>query len=159
MGNGEQVIITSEPWGRVQTDFDFGPQGKATGTHILTIDGNFTRVVWGFNTDLGMNPVNRYFGLMFDKMIGADYERGLAGLKTLVESMPKADFSTLSIESAEAAPQTILYTPLTTPCDDEAVAEGLAEVVRRHRCVHQGQRPCCGIGADFDSGQGGRAGL
>ncbi len=35
---------------------------------------------------VGMNPIGRYMGLMFDSMIGKDYEAGLAELKKLVEA-------------------------------------------------------------------------
>jgi hypothetical protein len=33
-----------------------------------------------------MNPIKRYFGLMLDRLLGADYEAGLTALKALVES-------------------------------------------------------------------------
>ena len=36
--------------------------------------------------DLGGNPVNRYFGLIMDKMIGPDFEEGLAKLKEIAEA-------------------------------------------------------------------------
>ncbi len=121
MGSGAQAIITSEPWERVQTDFDFGPQGKAIGTYTLTRDAGETRVVWGFNTDLGLNPVSRYLGLMFDTMIGRDYERGLAALKTFVESLPKADFATLTIGSDTLVQQDALALPVKTRRDPEAL--------------------------------------
>jgi len=58
-------------------------------TYTITPEGQGTKVVWGFDTDLGSNPVSRYFGLMFDKMVGGDFERGLAGLKKYVESLPR----------------------------------------------------------------------
>jgi hypothetical protein len=121
LGNGSQAIITSEPWGRVQTDFDFGPQGKAIGTHTLTDEGGDTRVVWGFNTDLGLNPVSRYLGLMFDTMIGRDYDRGLDGLKKFVETLPKADFSRLKIETETAVQQNALGLPLTLARNDDVL--------------------------------------
>ena len=35
--------------------------------------------------DLGNNPIARYVGLMFDKWIGGDYEKGLARLKQVME--------------------------------------------------------------------------
>jgi hypothetical protein len=35
-----------------------------------------------------MNPIARYFGLLFHKMIGSDYERGLAKLKAVAEAGP-----------------------------------------------------------------------
>jgi effector-binding domain-containing protein len=127
MGNGGQSIITSEPWSRVQTDIDFGPQGKAIGTHTITTDGGETRVVWGFNTDLGLNPVSRYLGLMFDTMIGRDYERGLQGLKTFVETLPKADFGTVKIGTETAVQQPALGIPLSVPRDDAALEAALTK--------------------------------
>ena len=51
---------------------------------LAAADGG-TEVTWGFETDLGMNPVGRWMGLMMDSWIGADYEAGLARLKALVE--------------------------------------------------------------------------
>ena len=44
-----------------------------------------SRVTWTFDTDLGRNPFVRYFGLMFDSLIGTDYEKGLAKLKAAAE--------------------------------------------------------------------------
>ena len=74
-----------EPDSKVETALDFGDQGTATATFDLEPEGSETKVTWGFSTDLGFNPVARYFGLMFDSWIGADYEAGLANLKALVE--------------------------------------------------------------------------
>lgn len=45
-----------------------------------------TQVSWIANGKTGNNPIARYFGLMMDSMIGADFAEGLAGLKTAVES-------------------------------------------------------------------------
>ena len=87
LGSGSMEILTSEPFGRVQAKLDFGPQGNAVITYALAPESQGTRVVMAFDGDLGWNPVSRYFGLMFDKMIGADFERGLAGLKTYAESL------------------------------------------------------------------------
>jgi hypothetical protein len=35
---------------------------------------------------MGMNPVGRYMGLMMDRWVGGDYERGLLQLKAQVEA-------------------------------------------------------------------------
>ena len=43
-----------------------------------------TGVTWGFKTEL-KGAMERWFGLLFDRWIGADYEKGLAKLKALVE--------------------------------------------------------------------------
>ena len=42
-------------------------------------------MTWGFAADTGFNPVARYFGLVLDRAIGPDYERGLARLKAAAE--------------------------------------------------------------------------
>ena len=86
LGSGRQVIVESKPSQSVRLDYEFGPQGKAKGTFTLAATGAGTSVTWGFDTDLGMNPVSRYFGRMLDGMIGGDFERGLAGLKKVAES-------------------------------------------------------------------------
>lgn len=88
VGSGTQEIVESAPNERVRVALDFGDMGNGTAGFTLTPDGDGTKVVWDFRTDLGNNPVARYFGLMFDTWIGADYEKGLAKLKSQVESQP-----------------------------------------------------------------------
>ena len=46
---------------------------------------------------------------MMDKMLGADYEKGLAQLKTLLESLPKDDFSGIEPAVVQTTAQPILY--------------------------------------------------
>ena len=46
---------------------------------------------WALDTDMGAGPVGRYFGLMMDSMVGADFAAGLQNLKLLLESMPPDD--------------------------------------------------------------------
>lgn len=86
VGTGTQTIIESVDNQSVKTALDFGAMGIAKATFTLQPDGSATKVTWGFVTDLGLNPMARWMGLMMDKWVGADYERGLQNLKTLVES-------------------------------------------------------------------------
>ncbi len=86
VGAGSQEIIASEPHTRVATQLDFGTQGTASAEFRLIPQGDATRVTWGFDSEFGGNLVARYFGLLFDRMIGPDYEAGLARLKTLAEA-------------------------------------------------------------------------
>ncbi|SEW31162.1 Polyketide cyclase / dehydrase and lipid transport [Aliiroseovarius sediminilitoris] len=86
VGTGIQVITASTPNERVETALDFGPQGLANAYFDLEPADGGTLVTWGFDTKLGMNPFARWMGLMFDSWIGADYEKGLANLKALVEA-------------------------------------------------------------------------
>ncbi len=86
VGSGSQTITEYEPESRVVTALDFGPQGRAVATTTVEPAGEGSRVTWGFDTDLGMNPVARYFGLALEGMIAPDFERGLAKLKEVAEA-------------------------------------------------------------------------
>lgn len=85
VGTGVQTILESVPSSHVKTSLDFGDQGAAIASFTLTPDGAGTKVTWSFDTDLGMNPIARWFGLFFDGMVGKDYESGLSRLKALAE--------------------------------------------------------------------------
>ena len=85
VGSGTQEIIRSRENQRVDIYLDFGPQGNAIAYYDMQPTGDGTRVVWGFDTDFQGDIIGRYFGLMFDRLIGPDYESGLARLKALLE--------------------------------------------------------------------------
>ncbi len=85
VGNGSQEIVRSVPNELVRTLLDFEHEGTAEGYYKLARVDTGTRVVWGFETDMGMNPVARYVGLMLDRLVGDDFARGLDRLKSLVE--------------------------------------------------------------------------
>lgn len=85
VGSGRQEITASEPNSRVESSLEFGDMGTAMAWFALEPEGTGTRVTWGMMADMGMNPVGRWMGLMMDRWVGADYERGLANLKALVE--------------------------------------------------------------------------
>lgn len=85
VGSGSQEIVESVENELVRTKLDFGSEGLADAHFQLKRVDDGTEVTWGFATDMGMNPMGRYFGLMMDKWVGADYERGLDRLKDVVE--------------------------------------------------------------------------
>lgn len=85
VGSGSQTFTKLEPPKLVETALDFGEHGTALARFQLSEEGGGTKVVWGFDSDMGANPIARYFGLMMDGMIGPDYEKGLANLKRVVE--------------------------------------------------------------------------
>jgi hypothetical protein len=86
VGNGSNIITASDPDRRVDTALDFGSMGTANAWIVLDPMGDETQVSWGFTTDMGMNPMARWMGLMMDEWVGADYEDGLNRLKALVEA-------------------------------------------------------------------------
>ena len=85
VGNGSQETIEFVANQKVVAALDFGEMGKANATVLLAPEGAGTKVTWSFDSDLNSLP-ERWFGLMFDRWVGADYEKGLASLKAFVES-------------------------------------------------------------------------
>lgn len=89
VGKGRQTIVESVPDRRIVSKLQFEGQGDAMAFFALAPDGAGTRVTWGFDVDHGHDLVSRWFGLLFDRMVGPDYEAGLAKLKTVAEAPPR----------------------------------------------------------------------
>jgi carbon monoxide dehydrogenase subunit G len=84
LGSGTNEIVESRAPDLIRTKLDFGGQ-PVEATFTFTPADGATRVTWGFDGDLGTNPIMRFVGLMFDKWIGSDYEKGLARMKEVME--------------------------------------------------------------------------
>ncbi len=85
VGAGTQKILEANPYDRVRSELRFdGFDGVSYATFTLEPAAGGTQVTWGFDANLD-NLVGRYMGLMMDKWVGADYERGLANLKNRAE--------------------------------------------------------------------------
>lgn len=125
VGKGSQEITESRAGEYIKTALDFGTNGKGTADFKLSRDAEGTKVVWGMDSDLGANPFAHYFGLMIPGMVGKDYEKGLASLKNLVETLPKADFSDLSVESLNVTPVMVAFIPGSSTQADSAIAAAL----------------------------------
>ena len=85
VGTGTWVITKAVENESVEVNMDFGDQGGATSFFTLEPNGQNTKVIWGFDTDAGMNPIMRYMGLLMDKMVGNEYAKGLVALKQKLE--------------------------------------------------------------------------
>ena len=84
VGNGSRTITGFEANKRITTELDIGDMGKAIASMELAPVAGGTGVTWGFKKEL-KSAMERWFGLMFGRWIGADYEKGLARLKALAE--------------------------------------------------------------------------
>jgi hypothetical protein len=60
--------------------------GTAMASFILVEDAGKTTITWDLDTDMGNKPIGRYMGLMMDKWVSGDYDKGLSNLKALVEA-------------------------------------------------------------------------
>ncbi len=95
LGNGEMVLTELIPDQLIGYDLAFN-QGKyrSKGKIMLENMGDSAKIVWLDEGDLGYNPMNRYMGLFMDRMMGPDFEKGLAKLKKIAEernSWPKIE--------------------------------------------------------------------
>jgi hypothetical protein len=101
VGAGSMKIIESTPPGQVVIDLEFLKPFKSScvTTFTLAPEGAGTKLTWSMD---GRNDFMSKAMCMFtsmDKMIGPDFERGLASLKGIAESAPAAADTT-----APAAP-------------------------------------------------------
>jgi uncharacterized protein YndB with AHSA1/START domain len=86
-GQGTSTITQAEPARGITYNlaFDHGTfRSKGEFAFISSPDG--VEVVWSDEGELSRNPMHRIFGLFMDKMIGPDFETGLAKLKAKVEA-------------------------------------------------------------------------
>lgn len=57
----------------------------ATGSITIEAIKDGSKVTWNDMGSLGYNPIKRYFGLLIEPMLGADFDKGLAKLKEKLE--------------------------------------------------------------------------
>jgi len=84
-GKGTQTVASVSPT-RVVFDIDLGPMGKPTQTVTLSPTSGGTKVTWGMDADMGMNPVARIVGLFMDRMMGKTFDQGLSNLATVTKA-------------------------------------------------------------------------
>jgi hypothetical protein len=88
VGEGRMTITESRPNDLVLINLEFLKPFKATNTTEFTLkpDGNQTLVTWTMSGT--KNFFFKAFGLFtsMDKMVGGDFERGLANMKAVVEA-------------------------------------------------------------------------
>jgi uncharacterized protein YndB with AHSA1/START domain len=86
VGSGAQEIVDSQPNTMVRSKLTFeGFDTPSYATFTLEPTDGGTRLTWSFDANFD-NMVGRYMGLMMEKWVGGDYERGLARLKELAET-------------------------------------------------------------------------
>jgi hypothetical protein len=88
LGQGELKLTAADPDRGVHyaLSFEGGAMQSVGRIEWEKAGTNRLQVTWSDEGDLGRSPVNRYFGLLLDSMIGAQFEQGLARLKARAES-------------------------------------------------------------------------
>lgn len=91
VGEGKMTIAESHPSTHIKVDIDFIAPFAAKNVADFTFnpDGDKTTVTWTMTGQ--KNFLMKAFGLFVDvdKLVGADFEKGLTQLKPVVESAPK----------------------------------------------------------------------
>ena len=85
-GDGKMTLTAVTPDQRVAYDLYF-PDMDSTSTGELRFEPatGGTRITWTMDGDMGANPLMHWMGLMMDRMVGPDFEGGLANLKAMAE--------------------------------------------------------------------------
>jgi len=111
-GNGMMEFTEADSPRRIVYKVSFPDMNMvSTGELKLTaINDSLTKVSWSNEGDFGNNPVFRYLGLVMDKMVGPDFDAGLASLKTLIEKQVADEAAANSAEIAAAAAATPVAT-------------------------------------------------
>jgi uncharacterized protein YndB with AHSA1/START domain len=87
-GNGVMEFTAAVPPEKVAYRLSFPDMGmQSTGELLIAPAGSAGVIVtWTNEGDMGSNPVNRWFGLFMDRLVGPDFEAGLNHLKALAEA-------------------------------------------------------------------------
>jgi hypothetical protein len=90
VGEGRMTILESRPSDFIRINLEFLKPFKATNTAEFTFqpEGGQTGVTWSMIGKKGF--MFKAFGLIMnmDKMVGNDFEKGLAAMKSIVEGKP-----------------------------------------------------------------------
>ena len=87
IGSGTLTTEEIKPGKYIESKLEFTAPQEMQSKDIWKFEPveNGTNVTWINEAELGY-PVERYFGLMMDSMLGGDFESGLANLKNLAEN-------------------------------------------------------------------------
>lgn len=111
VGNGSQEITAVETDKAITIKLSLPNMEPSVVTQTLIPEGEGTKLIWAMDADMGMNPLNRWFGLLLETFIGPDYEKGLAKMKPLIEALPAAAPPVVEAPAAADAPQPIPIPP------------------------------------------------
>jgi effector-binding domain-containing protein len=103
MGEGEMKITEIIPGEKIIWELWIkGFSRKTTVGMFFEPEGDDWVVTWSAEGHLGYNPLYRYYGLMIDSDMGAEYERGLNNLKELCSKLP--DYPGIEVTEVSSMP-------------------------------------------------------
>jgi len=85
MGKGSMKVTESVTGEKLVTALDFGQMGSAFAQFDLVPQAGGTKVTWSMTSELGNNPIARWFGPMIKSNVTEQYDKGLAKLRVVAE--------------------------------------------------------------------------
>jgi hypothetical protein len=91
VGEGRMTIIDSRPSDLIRIKLEFFKPFANTCTAEFTFQpqGNQTAVTWAMEGDKNLMAKAFHLFMNMDKMIGGQFEKGLADMKAIVEAAPQ----------------------------------------------------------------------
>lgn len=91
VGKGKMTIVESIPNQAVNMEMEFDGMGKSGAAFTFEKEGGGTKVTWAMNSNNDEMPIiwrvpSKYMCLFMDGMVGPDFEKGLATLKSASET-------------------------------------------------------------------------
>lgn len=90
-GKGKMTLTDVKEFEYIKAKVEFDGYDASGADFFFKEDNGAVKVTWTMESDMGNNPFGRWMGLCMDKMIGSDYEKGLAALKEESEKTPVGD--------------------------------------------------------------------
>jgi hypothetical protein len=87
LGAGKMTILDTKPNEKVQIKLLFDNHESLVDFKLVAKDSTATKVTWNMNIDNGLNPLSRWGGLLMDKLMGPDFEKGLVDIKKVCETI------------------------------------------------------------------------
>jgi hypothetical protein len=86
IGSGKMTIVEVQENKSIKSRLVFIEPQSSESDVLWTLKGigNSTKITWAFDAEVGY-PIERYFGLFMDSMLGPSFEKGLSNLKNAIE--------------------------------------------------------------------------
>jgi effector-binding domain-containing protein len=124
VGNGTLTISDAKPFEFIDTQMDFGDQGMGTAGFVFKESEAGVEVSWDMHSDIGNNPIGRWFGLLMKKSINEAYDRGLADMEAECNSLLQQDWYYVKIKNKPA----IQYYSLGTECTIDEIGDNMKKM-------------------------------
>ena len=91
VGEGRMTITESHPSDLIKIKLEFMKPFAANSNTVFTFkpEGNQTKVTWTMDGDKNFIAKAFHLFMNIDKMVGGDFEKGLAQMKSVAEAAPK----------------------------------------------------------------------